>query len=305
MENIWICGIGGVGGYFGGTIAHKIARSKNLEQNVFFLARGRHLEQIKKKGLELHNSDGEILFCQPTLTSDDVKDFKTPDLCFICVKSYDLDNLILTLKDLLADDTIIIPLMNGIDIYERIRKHLNKCIVLPTCVYVGSHVERPGVVIQTGNPGFFRTGPDPRHSKFDPKTILEFCSNVNIKVEWNENPYPAIWEKYLLVASFALVSAHTRETMGDIIYRDKSREILKGVMHEIIMIAKELDVKLDSNIIEKTIEFCKDYPEVIPSYARDVMKGGKNEGDLFGGTILRLGKKFNIPTPVTDSIYKA
>jgi len=37
---------------------------------------------------------------------------------------------------------------------------------------------------------------------------------------------------------------------------------------------------------------------------RDVEKGGKNEGDLFGGAIIRMGKDHGIPTPVTSSIYK-
>ena len=53
IKHIWICGIGGVGGYFGGRIAYKIS-TLNLEKyKIYFLARSLHLEEIKKNGLKL------------------------------------------------------------------------------------------------------------------------------------------------------------------------------------------------------------------------------------------------------------
>ena len=232
-----------------------------------------------------------------------MNDFPAPDLCIICVKSYDLDNLIISIREKITDNTVIISLMNGIDIYERIRKNLDKGIVLPTCVYIGSHIQKPGLVIQSGNPGFFNSGPDPQNPDFYPKEILELFKGINIGMNWREDPLPAIWAKYLLVASFALVSAHTGQTLGGIIADKDSQKMLRSIMGEIIMIANKKGITLADNIIESTIEFCKDYPEVKPSYARDIEKGKVNEGDLFGGTIIRMGKNLGIPTPITSSIY--
>ena len=80
--------------------------------------------------------------------------------------------------------------------------------------------------------------------------------------------------------------------------------MLRKIMKEIILIAEKKDIKFADNIIDNIIEFCKDYPDVKPSYARDVEKGRNNEGDLFGGTIIRLGKDLGIPIPMTNSLYK-
>ncbi|MBD3338533.1 MAG: 2-dehydropantoate 2-reductase [Candidatus Lokiarchaeota archaeon] len=303
IKNVWICGVGGVGGYFGGRVAYNIQRFNADELKVFFLARGMHLDQIKKNGLKLLKEDGEKIYCHPTLASKDIQNFPPPDLCLICVKSYDLKPLINTIQNEVSDSTVIIPLMNGIDIYERIRKILKKCVVLPSCVYVGSHIEKPGYVIQTGNPGFFKCGPDPKFPDFNPKPIIDFFEKMNIEMNWQENPYPAIWKKYLLVASFALVSAKTNQTLGEIIESEKSKKVLEEIMEEIVAIAEKHGVKLEDTIIPDTIEFCRDYPEVKPSYARDIEKGKKNEGDLFGGTIIRMGKELGVPTPRTKSIY--
>lgn len=301
IKNIWICGLGGVGGYFGGVIAKKL---ENSSTKIYFLARGQHLNEIKKKGLTLRLDNGEEILCTPNLASDDVNDFPVPDLCLICVKSYDLDNFTEMFREKITKNTVIIPLMNGIDIYERIRKNLQNGIVLPTCVYIGSHIETPGLVIQTGNPGFFNSGPDPQNPDIYPKEILKLFKKLEIGMNWHEDPLPAIWAKYLLVASFALVSAKTGQTLGGIIEEKDSQKMLRQIMQEIIDIANKKGITLANNIIESTIEFCKDYPEVKPSYARDIEKGKINEGDLFGGTIIRMGKNLGIPTPITNSIYK-
>jgi 2-dehydropantoate 2-reductase len=304
IKNIWICGLGGVGGYFGGKMAFNIESSKKENYKIYFLARGPHLEEIKKMGLNLQTSEGEKLNCKPILASEDPNNFPTPDLCLLCIKSYDLDNLLVKIKEKLGDNTIIIPLMNGIDIYDRIRKSLKKCIVLPACVYIGAHIENPGLVIQSGNPGFFYCGLDPYYPEFNPQILINFFKAMNIKMIWQDDPYQKIWEKYILVASFALVTAHTGLTLGGVINDKESVEILKKIMEELVLIANKKGIKLEDNIIEKIIEFCKDYPDVKTSYQRDVERGKNTEGDLYGGAVIRMGKELGIPTPMTSLIYK-
>ena len=57
-------------------------------------------------------------------------------------------------------DVVVLPLMNGVDIYERIRRVLPTGIVLPACVYVASHLQQKGVVEHKGNPGRIIVGND-------------------------------------------------------------------------------------------------------------------------------------------------
>jgi 2-dehydropantoate 2-reductase len=305
IKNILVCGLGGVGGYFGGKIAHKITQSNEKKYNIYFLARGLHLEEIKKNGLKLNSSSGEELLCKPTLASDDINEIPMPDLCLICVKSYDLDDLIYLLKEKLSDKTIIIPLMNGIDINERIRKNLKKGIVLPSCVYVISHIEKPGFIFHqmSKTAGYFYSGLDPKYPNFNPKIIINFFKKMEIIFNWRDDPYPALWEKFVLVAAFALVTAHTGKTIGGVIHDKVSSITLKQVMSEIILIAERKGIKLSDNLIEDIIELMKDV-DAKTSYQRDVEKGKINEGDLFGGTIIRMGKELGVPTPITASIYK-
>jgi ketopantoate reductase len=49
IKKIAVFGIGGVGGYFGGRIAHKINKD-NLAKEIYFIGRGEHLQTIQKQG---------------------------------------------------------------------------------------------------------------------------------------------------------------------------------------------------------------------------------------------------------------
>lgn len=45
-------------------------------------------------------------------------------------------------------------------------------------------------------------------------------------------------------------------------------------------------------------------PEGKPSMAQDVEVGRFSEVDLFSGTVLELGEKYGVPTPVNKELYE-
>ncbi len=154
INNILIAGTGGVGGYFGGRIAGSLVdKPENQRQKVYFLARGAHLQAIKRDGLLLKPGQGPELRCRPALATDRLDQVPSPDLVLVSVKSYDLPGLMDGLSGIITGDTLIIPLLNGIDIYKRIREILPAAIILPAGVYVSANIIEPGVVVQRGMAG--------------------------------------------------------------------------------------------------------------------------------------------------------
>ena len=61
--------------------------------------------------------------------------------------------------------------MNGVDIIERIRPVLAEGIVLPACLYVGTHIESPGVINQSGGNGIIIFGPDRNHPAYTAENV--------------------------------------------------------------------------------------------------------------------------------------
>ncbi|MDP2386671.1 MAG: 2-dehydropantoate 2-reductase N-terminal domain-containing protein [Bacteroidota bacterium] len=117
---IIIAGIGGVGGYFGGLLAKHYHDSKNVE--IFFLARGQHLEEIKKSGLKVIKGDVEFI-AKPTLATNNPSEIGIADLVIITTKTFDLETIIQQLQPCISQDTIILPLLHGVDSKQRIEKN--------------------------------------------------------------------------------------------------------------------------------------------------------------------------------------
>ena len=154
--NICIYGIGGIGGAIGGLLCNFAKTQKDV--NVYFVSRGKHLDEIRNNGLQLQLSDNKLLCCNPKGIDGDITKIPKPDVIFICVKSYDLHESISEISKISNQATIIIPLLNGFDIYERIRSKLENGFVLPACIYLGGRKIAHGKCALFGPPGmlFFR-----------------------------------------------------------------------------------------------------------------------------------------------------
>lgn len=160
MKQIAFIGVGGVGGYFGGKMTSLLQTQEDIK--IYFIARGAHLDEIQEKGLLLKTKKEGEHICKPTAATDKIEELPMLDACFIAVKSYDLEKVLLRLKACIKKETEIIPLLNGVDIPKRIRKIIQKGSVYPACVYVGTHIEKPGVVVQNGGSCTILLGKDER-----------------------------------------------------------------------------------------------------------------------------------------------
>ncbi len=307
INNILIAGIGGVGGYFGGRIAASLAdKPENQRQKVYFLARGAHLQAIKRDGMLLKPGQGPELRCRPELATDRLDHIPSPDLVLVSVKSYDLTGLMEGLSRIITRATMIIPLLNGVDIYERIREILPAAIILPAGVYVSGNITEPGVVVQRGLAGTLFCGPDPEHGNYDYQHLAGFFKGLDINFQWHENPFYQIWEKYIFIASFGLVTAYSGEPLGGVLADSRLIELVQQVMQEIIALAQARGIKLKEDVVDSVINKVRTFPyETKSSYQRDIEAGRRNEGDIFAGTILRFGRDSGVPTPITGELYSA
>lgn len=304
IKKICIFGTGGIGGFFGGKIAHKLEKIGDNDIRIYFIARGNHLREIQNNGLILNTSQENGMICNPTKASESYEEISAPDLIFLCVKSYDLDEAITKISKNMNNNTIIIPLLNGVDIYQKIRGEISKGIVLPSCVYVGTSIEKPGIVTQIGGDGIIMMGKDPKFPHFIPNTIFDLFDYLDIGYEWKGDSFPAIWEKYIFIAAFGLVTTAYNKTLGQIMGDPQLKEQVREVMKEIVSLAEFEGVEIRKNIIEESLEKATSFPhETTTSYHKDVQVKSKNEGDIFGGTIMDLGRKYNISTPVSSKLY--
>jgi len=300
IKNIGVIGVGGVGGYFGGKLCHQTGSGAN----ICFVARGEHLRAIQQSGLLLSSeSDGDLV-CRPSLATDDFRRLPPLDLCLICVKEFDLPAVLSQLAPLVGDETVVLPLLNGVDVYSRVREVIQKGVCLPACVYVGTHIERPGKIRQKGGACRILFGADPQRADFAPQEIVKLFDSAGIKSEWTSDIQVEIWKKFIFICAYGLVCAAHDKTLGEILADAELKGEVRAIMMEASAVAKASGVRLPDDIVEVSLLKARDFPAAAKaSFQRDFERQDKlDERDLFGGAMIRLAERMNVLLPGTRAV---
>jgi len=302
-KHLVVVGLGGVGGYFGFKINQENESSQKYK--VSFVARGETYSKVKENGLILLSPEHPVNHTHPDAIEQNIADIKDPDLVLICVKEYDLENICSQLNGIITKDTVLLPMMNGADIYERIRKVIPDNVILPTCLYVASHIKEKGIVEHKGKAGKMIVGRDPEHFSADINWIVELIRESKIDFDFKDNSLTDIWTKYIFIASFGLVTAKHNSSIGTVCTDEVQKHEATEIMKEIKQIADTKKIVLDEDIIQKTFEKASTFPFETPtSLQLDVNSGkGNNELELLGGAVLNFGKELGIDTSFTQKIY--
>ena len=302
-KQITIVGLGGVGGYFGFKINQ--FNEKDNEFSVSFVARNETYTIVKENGLTLLSPEHTESITKPTAVYQTISEINNPDLILICVKEYDLENVCKQLQHVITENTILFPLMNGADIYDRIRKIIPNNTILPSCVYVASHIKAKGVVEHKGKAGKIIIGKDPNHPSENVDWIINLLQNSKIDFDFKDNSFVDIWTKFIFIASFGLVTAKHNSSIGTVCTDEIQKQEATNIMVELKSIADKKGIILDDNIIQNTFDKAITFPFNTPtSLQLDInSKKENNELELFAGAIINYGKEVNIETPFTEKIY--
>ena len=299
IQHIAIIGVGGVGGYFGGKL------SLANRARISFIARGDHLRAIRERGLLLNTEAEGELVCRPGLATDDIAALPPPDVCLICVKEFDLARVLGALTPLVHDNTIILPLLNGMDVHTRVRKVINRGIVLPACVYLGTHIESPGVVKQRGGACKILFGPDPERIDFNPAELLQLFTGSKIKCDFTPQIQQEIWTKFIFICAYGAVTAAYDKSVGEVFENKTLRGEVADVMQECVAVANAAGVVLSNDIIETSLAKAKNFPfETKTSFQRDFERRDKpDERNLFAGAVIRRAEEFGLDVPKTRKLF--
>jgi 2-dehydropantoate 2-reductase len=299
--NVGIIGVGGVGGYYGSKFCRLISEQ---EAQVYFIARGQHLNAICQDGLSIKTAAEGDWISHPTLATDNFGVLPVLDVCLVCVKAYDLQKVSQQLRRCISGTTAIIPLLNGIDIYERMRRELDIGRIFPACTYIGVHISAPGKIYQRGGDCSILFGRDPQSADARPHSLFELFKRCGVKYEWCDEISPVLWRKYIFIAGFGMVMASFDKTLGQVMEVPRLSQYVQAIMEEIAGLARRKGVELPADIITATYQHGRDFAyESKTSFQRDFEKADKpDERDLFADTILRMGKQFGIDTPVTREL---
>lgn len=296
---IAISGIGAVGGYYGGRLAAFYQSSPDID--IYFISRGENLRIIKERGLTIQMSS-ETIHTTPTLVTDKPETVGEVNYLLCCTKSYDLEENIIQLTPLIGSNTVILPLLNGANISERIQHILPLHTVWQGCVYIGARLKEAGLIEKFSEKERFFFGTpdhDPRQ-----KELLSILINAGINAFNPEDITLRIWKKFFMISTAATITSYYNQTIDEVITQHKDMFIALG--KELKMVAKAKSILLSDTIEEDSVEAQKMMPPgSTTSMHSDFIRGSQTELENLTGYVVQTARSLHIETPIYETMYNS
>jgi len=298
---ILIVGIGGVGGFFGGKLAYQYRDSDDLE--IFFLARGTHLNQIQKNGLQIKHL-GETYTCQPDKASDDPEEFGKVDVIIYCTKAYGLESIASQLEANMHSGTKVLTLLNGVDSYEKLVKMYPDHNVINGCVYILSRIESPGVIENFGQKHQLFFGYDHQDVN-ELRPLEEKFQNAGISAQLSNSISEITWAKFIFISAVATSTSYYDITLGEILADENKRKVLVQLIREVKEVGLKKQVTIADDIEDDILNKLEKLPfETTSSMQRDFRQNKQTEVKSLTEYVILEGDKLGLETPTYIELYK-
>ncbi|MBM3338918.1 MAG: 2-dehydropantoate 2-reductase [Betaproteobacteria bacterium] len=311
---ICIVGAGSIGGYVGVKLAQ-------AGEDVTLIARNANLEAIRSRGMRLTMADGVEHVVRHINASASLAEAGPQDLVILGMKANQLAAVIKDLPHLLHDNTVIVPMQNGIPFWYFQRHggefedrvvhsvdpdgHIMRAIdpsrILGCVVYPACELAAPGWVRHIEGDRFPLGELDGRESE-RVLAISAMFANAGLKAPVLNNIRSEIWLKLWGNLTFNPISALTHSTLVDICQFPLSRELAASMMREAEAVATRLGISFRVTL-EKRIAGAEKVGKHKTSMLQDVESGRDPEIDALVGAVIELGKITAVPTPHIETVY--
>jgi 2-dehydropantoate 2-reductase len=295
---IAIVGAGGVGGYFGGTMAR-------AGHDVILLARGEHRDAIRSRGLEVREPEGA--WTVRVGATDDPAELPPADLALVAVKSYSLAEVAPVARKLAEAGALVLPLLNGVEAFES----LAELGVPPDRMLAGLtviSVERtaPRVITRKSPFRSVVVGERPGGSSERAERVAALFRESGADARVSEDIALDLWRKFLFLTTLAAACGLARAPIGPVRDAPLGSLLLQRAAREIAAVARARGVAIPAGEEEQVLERMAALPAGMkPSFLLDLERGGRNELDILSGAVSRYGRESGVATPVHDTVVTA
>lgn len=295
---IAIYGTGGVGGVFGAQLAA-------AGEDVWFIARGAHLDAIRSTGLHV-DMNGTPIHVHPAQVTDDPAQVGEVDAVLLCVKTWQVEEAGRAMAPMVGPDTVVLTMQNGVEAAAQLAEVLGEKHVLSGLCGTISWVEGPGRIRNIGAVNFIRFGELDNARTDRAERLMTAFVNAGITSEIPDDIEAALWQKFLFNAPAGGVAATTRAPIGVTRAIPATRALHEAAIAEVVAVAQARKVALPEDAAATMMAVIDSLPaEATVSMQRDIMEGKPSELEAWSGAVVRLGREVGVPTPTHDLFYAA
>jgi 2-dehydropantoate 2-reductase len=295
MESLKIAvlGAGGIGGYYGGTLARAGHR-------VSLLARGAHLDALRARGLEVRTPEGT--FTVEVDATDDVEGLHEIELAVVAVKGYALADIAPAARRLAERGALVLPLLNGVEAADRLlASGVPGDRLLGGLTEISAAKIGPGVVERRSPFQRVVVGERTGGASERAERIAAAFRAAGVDARASSDITADLWRKLAFIASVAAACGLARAPIGPVRDAPLGRLLLERAVREVTAVARARGVALAPDTEARILEFVESLaPPIKPSFLLDLEAGGPTEIEDLSGAVSRLGREAGVETPVHD-----
>jgi 2-dehydropantoate 2-reductase len=292
---IAVVGAGGVGGY--------LAALLHERHEVSLVDRGEHLAALRTDGLRARSQARGELFARLPAT-DQPAEIGQVDLVLYCVKTYDNEVAIPSLRPLVGPETVILTFQNGVGNLERLVEGYGEEAVLAAGLVGGGTRTAPGLIEHTFTSGqeYAELGGAVDPTRRD--AIVATLGATRLTVRVVENIHLALWLKLLMMAGLSAVGSLTRVKTADWRDHPATRALYAHLVAEAVAVGRAEGLPISDAEVEAALAGPDRVgPAHRTSLAIDLQRGERLEVEAIQGEIVRRAAHHGIPVPAYEVVY--
>lgn len=293
IRRVSIIGLGALGILFGNHLSKRMPKG-----DLRIIADEKRVEKYKQQGVYSNGKPCEFHYVTPD------EPCEPADLLLFTVKYDGLKHAIQAVKNHVGEQTIILSALNGIKSEEIIGQTYGIDRVL-SCVAQGMDAVKEGNQLTYDHMGMLCIGDhQPGLPSENVQRVARFFDKIEFPYIIDEDMFKRQWGKFMLNVGVNQTVAVYESNYGEIQREGEAREMMISAMREVIPLSEKVGANLteeDLNYWLKVLSTLS--PEGKPSMAQDLEAKRFSEVELFAGTVLELGKKYDLPTPVNQELY--
>lgn len=294
-----VIGAGGTGGCIG-------AYMTEAGKNVTLIARGAHLKAMQENGLRMETTKKGNYTVYPVKASDMEHYDGHPDIIFVCVKGYSLEETVPFIRRVAKPETVVIPILNIYGTGGRLQEQMPELLVTDGCIYIAGEIKEPGCLWQNGD--IFRVVFGVREPSEYREVLAEVKKDLEdsgITAVLSDHIRRDALQKFSYVSPAAACGQYYDAMAGDMQKPGEIRDTFAALIHEIDVLADAMGIHFEADIVQTNLDILDSLtPEASTSMQRDVKKGKASEMDGLIFEVVRMGRQYGVELPVYEKIAR-
>jgi len=299
---IAIAGIGGIGGYIAGKLAHGYPAGGNIE--IVCIARAETLQVLRKQGLKLISNNTEFQ-CTPALASGDPLEIGPIDILVICTKSYNTVDVLKKYSACITENTTVITTQNTVSAKAEILPYLPEgATLLEGCIYIASNIIEPGLVKHVSGPSklFFGTNGEFYEQA---EIVLQLFREAGIDATYTTAIEPVLWKKFMFVSPAAIVTALFQIPFSQVKKNEEAAQLFAALVNELLQLATAKNIVVDVDTVSNNLSLLDKFEgNIKSSFQLDLEQNKPTEINTLVNYVIQEAATYQVPVPDFENAFR-